>query len=112
MVDTNNDDDDKPIYQVNENPNFDVRRFRFMVYALLCMGPSLDKVLSFFHWTGENDKEVKVALLKLAIHYQLKMFEEFAERALIALGPGTMDMLELADQFTLVALKVKTNRLV
>ena len=104
-VSKRNDANGNPIYDIQEEPDFNSHQFRFMIHAFLCLGSMLDK-LEGINWTIE-DKENKIALLKLAVKYQLKMFEDFAEKVLIKLGPGTMELLELADQFTLAGLKVR-----
>jgi hypothetical protein len=102
-VSSGTDANGNPIYDIHEDPDFNHSQFRFMIHAFLCMGSMLDQL-------GDskcaNDKEQKIALLKLAVKYQMQMFVDFAEKQLIRLGTDTMELLALADQFTLPGLKV------
>jgi hypothetical protein len=64
--------------------------------------------LDSFEW-AQNDREKKIALIKLALKYKLQMFVEFVQKTLIQMGPGTMEMLAVADQLALIGLKVGCN---
>lgn len=69
------------------------------------MGTNLDELTNIKLVWKIEDKNRIIALLKLGVKYQLEMFAKFAEKALIGLGAGTMELLALADQFTMAALK-------
>jgi hypothetical protein len=102
--------DGKLVRQIKENSDFNLAAFTFMLNAMHIFGPTpaLLKIIPFPRW-AEEDRQTKMALLKLAIKYQLWVLEEYAVLALIDMPSSSctelLELLELADQF--VGLGVK-----
>jgi hypothetical protein len=95
--------------QLNEDEHFDMTAFQFMINATHVMGPMLTKELPFPCWSTE-DMQTKLALLKLAVKYDLPVCAEFAKRALIARRSNCTELLELlevADGLGFCDLKVR-----
>ena len=101
-------DGNKPVRQIKEDPDFNLTAFTFMLNSMHIFGPTLLKMIPFPSW-AEQDRQTKVALLKLAIKYQLWVLEEYAELALIDMQnlgcTDLMELLELSDQFGLTRLE-------
>jgi len=82
------------VYEVQEAADFDWGAFQFMVNVTQVMGSMADRAFDN-NWPAEN----RISLLRLADKYQLPVIADVAERMLINLGPGTMPLLALAEEF-------------
>jgi hypothetical protein len=102
-----NSENNTTIHPIKEGADIDVTAFTFMLNAMHVLGSMLHKI-PFPRWK-ENDLQTKVAMLKLAIKYQLPICVTYAENALIDLGTDHIELLELADNEALDRLKVLIN---
>ena len=105
-------DAQKPVYELQESADFDIWRFRFMLHALLVNNnaekrPILGELK--VSWTTGDEKEYEIVLLKQAHKYRLKAFVVLVEELLTEMGVSTMEFLQLADEHSLIELKVRSE---